>query len=210
MSKFPEKLRQAIHDKGCKSADVAKSTGISPSILSRYLSGRNKPRSDNILAISHYLNVSPEWLLSSSDAPQSTKENQAMSSITAPLLKTIEVQDKLIKNLEKQLADSEKVKDQTKTPRGYFVPKDTLKTLFDLIDQLGSYGAIAFGLGSYDETNKDHKWIYSEMDRLDAEINTIRSLYFSEKDIQNKKLANMKRISFRPPKTSRGAKPRKK
>ena len=103
MSNFPEKLRQAMHDKRCKPADVAKGTGISPSVLSRYLSGRNKPRSDNIIAISHYLNVSPEWLLSSSDAPESTKKSRVISSVTEPLLKTIEVQDKLIKSLEKQI-----------------------------------------------------------------------------------------------------------
>ena len=103
MSNFPEKLRQAMHEKRCKSADVAKATGISPSVLSRYLSGRNKPSSDNILAISHYLNVSPEWLLSSSDSPESTKKSQVISSVTEPLLKTIEVQDKLIKSLEKQI-----------------------------------------------------------------------------------------------------------
>ena len=96
-----------MHEKACKPADIAKDTGISPSILSRYLSGRNKPSSDNIIAISHYLNVSPEWLLSSSDAPQATKESRAISSITAPLLKTIEVQDKLIKNLEKQVKEWE-------------------------------------------------------------------------------------------------------
>ena len=103
MSNFPEKLRQAMHEKRCKSADVAKATGISPSVLSRYLSGRNKPSCDNILAISHYLNVSPEWLLSSSDASESTKKSQVISSATEPLLKTIEVQDKLIKSLEKQI-----------------------------------------------------------------------------------------------------------
>ncbi len=91
-----------MHEKRCKSADVAKGTGISPSVLSRYLSGRNKPSSDNIIAISHYLNVSPEWLLSSSDTPESTKKSRVISS-TEPLLKTIEVQDKLIKSLEKQI-----------------------------------------------------------------------------------------------------------
>ena len=92
-----------MHEKRCKSADVAKATGINPSVLSRYLSGRNKPSSDNIIAISHYLNVSLEWLLSSSDASESTKKSQVISSATEPLLKTIEVQDKLIKNLEKQI-----------------------------------------------------------------------------------------------------------
>ena len=102
MSDFPENLRQAMHEKRCKSADIAKGTGISPSVLSRYLSGRNKPSSDNILAISQYLNVTPEWLLSSSDAPKTIKKNQVISTATEPLLKQIELQDKLIKSLEKQ------------------------------------------------------------------------------------------------------------
>ena len=92
-----------MYDKRCKSADVAKGTGINPSVLSRYLSGRNKPSSDNIIAISHYLNVSPEWLLSSSEAPESMKKSQVISSVTDPLLKTIEVQDKLIEKLENEV-----------------------------------------------------------------------------------------------------------
>jgi len=92
-----------MHEKRCSSADIARATGISPSVLSRYLSGANKPSSDNILVISQYLNVSPEWLLSSSDAPESTKKNQVISAVTEPLLMIIEVQNKLIKSLEKQI-----------------------------------------------------------------------------------------------------------
>jgi transcriptional regulator with XRE-family HTH domain len=112
VNNFPEKLRQAMHEKRFKAADVAKGTGINPSVLSRYLSGANKPSSDNILAISHYLNVSPEWLLSSSDAPEPNKKSKVISSVTEPLLKTIEVQDKLIKNLENEIARlKEKVKE---------------------------------------------------------------------------------------------------
>jgi transcriptional regulator with XRE-family HTH domain len=89
-----------MHEKRCKSADVAKGTGISPSVLSRYLSGRNKPSSDNILAISHYLNVSPEWLLSSSEAPESSGSSRHISSDKD---KIIAVQEELIKNLQKQV-----------------------------------------------------------------------------------------------------------
>ena len=103
MSNFPEKLRQAMHEKRCKSAHVAKGTGINPSVLSRYLSGANKPSSDNIIAISHYLNVSPEWLLSSSDAPESIQKSKVISSVTEPLLKTIEDKNKIIKLLEKDV-----------------------------------------------------------------------------------------------------------
>ena len=97
-----------MHEKRCKSADVAKDTGISPSVLSRYLSGRNKPSSDNIITISHYLNVTPEWLLSSSDAPESTKKSRVMSSATEPLLEQIKLQKKMIKFLEKRVGGLEK------------------------------------------------------------------------------------------------------
>ena len=114
MNNFPENLRQAMHEKRCKSADVAKATGINPSVLSRYLSGRNKPSSDNIIAISHYLNVSPEWLLSSSEAPQSIQKSQVISSVTDPLLKTIEVQDKLIKNLENEVVELKATAEENK------------------------------------------------------------------------------------------------
>ena len=103
MSDFPENLRQAMYEKRQKAADVAKGTGISPSVLSRYLSGRNKPSSDNILAISQYLNVTPEWLLSSSDAPKTIKKNQVILTATEPLLKQIEDKDKIIKLLEKDV-----------------------------------------------------------------------------------------------------------
>ena len=114
MSNFPEKLRQAMHEKHRKSADIAKATGINPSVLSRYLSGRNKPSSDNILAISHYLNVSPEWLLSSSDAPESIQKSQGISRDTEQLQKIIEVQGELIKNLQKQIKEWEEWKASSK------------------------------------------------------------------------------------------------
>jgi transcriptional regulator with XRE-family HTH domain len=108
VSSFPEKLRQAMHEKRCKPADVAKAMGISPSVVSRYLSERNKPSFDNIIAISHYLNVSPEWLLSSSDAPDSTKKSRVISSATEPLEEQIKLQKKMIKFLEKRVDGLEK------------------------------------------------------------------------------------------------------
>ena len=77
-------------------------------MLSRYLSGRNKPSSDNILTISHYLNVSPEWLLSSSEAPETIKKNQIISSATEPLNEQIKLQKKMIKFLEKRVDGLEK------------------------------------------------------------------------------------------------------
>ena len=97
-----------MHEERRKSADVAKGTGISPSVLSRYLSGRNKPSSDNILTISQYLNVTPEWLLSSSDAPEPSKKSRVISSATEPLLEQIKLQKKMIKFLENRVGGLEK------------------------------------------------------------------------------------------------------
>ena len=94
-----------MFEKRCKSADIAKDTGINPSVLSRYLSGRNKPSSDNILTISQYLNVSPEWLLSSSDAPELSESSRHISSDKD---KIIAVQEELIKTLQKQVGGLEK------------------------------------------------------------------------------------------------------
>jgi len=104
VSDFAENLRKAMFDKRYKAIDVARGTNITPSVISRYLTGAHQPSTDNLLVISKkYLGISPEALLSSSDAPESIQKSRVGSSVTEPLLKTIEVQDKLIKNLEKQI-----------------------------------------------------------------------------------------------------------
>ena len=103
MSNFADNLRNAMFFKRCKAVDVARATNITPSVISRYLSGKNQPSTDNLFAIANYLGMSPNALLSSSDAPESIQKSQVGSSVTEPLLKTIEVQDKLIKSLEKQI-----------------------------------------------------------------------------------------------------------
>ena len=107
MSDFSENLRQLMFDKRCKAIDVARATKITPSTISRYLSGTHQPTTQNIFAISQYLEVSPESLLSSSDAPESLQRGQTKPSVTEPLLKVIEVQEELIKNLQKQVKEWE-------------------------------------------------------------------------------------------------------
>ena len=92
-----------MFDKRLKAVDLAKGTNIAPSVISRYLSGTNQPSSDNLIAIGNFLDAHPQSLLSSSDAPKSVQKSGGVSSVTEPLLKTIEVQDKLIKSLEKQI-----------------------------------------------------------------------------------------------------------
>ena len=76
MSSFAERLNQAMHKKTCKAVDMTKATGVIASVISRYRSGQHQPTIRNVFAIAEYLEVSPEWLLNGSDAPEWTKPSQ--------------------------------------------------------------------------------------------------------------------------------------
>jgi transcriptional regulator with XRE-family HTH domain len=124
VSNFAENLRKAIFNKRFKAVDVSRGANIRPSVISRYLSGINQPSTGNLFAIAEYLGVSPNTLLNSSEAPESIQKSQVISSATEPLLKIIEVQEELIKNLQKQIKEwedmaitiSEKNRQKTKNP----------------------------------------------------------------------------------------------
>ena len=121
MSDFAENLRNAMFFKRLKAIDVANATKIPPPTISRYLSGTHQPTTDNLITISKYLGISSEALLSSSDAPELIQKSQVGSSVTEPLLKTIEAQDKviavqeeLLKQLEKEIKNLEEAKTESK------------------------------------------------------------------------------------------------
>ena len=97
MSNFAERLRQAMFDKHCKAVDVVRSTKIGASVISRYLSGMNQPSRDNLLALGKFLEVTPEWLISSSDAPESKNTFQSISTH----------KDKIIELLERMVAEKD-------------------------------------------------------------------------------------------------------
>ena len=98
MSNFAERLRQAMFDKRYKAVDISRGTKIGASVISRYLSGKNQPSRDNLLALGKFLEVTPEWLLSSSDAPESKKPAHNISTH----------KDKIIELLERLVADKDK------------------------------------------------------------------------------------------------------
>jgi len=114
VSNFAENLRRVMFEKRIKAVDLAKGTNIAPSVISRYLSGKNQPSTDNIMTIGNYFGIHPQSLLSSSDAPESIQKSQEVSSTTDPLLKIIEVQGELIMNLQKQVKEWEDAKAESK------------------------------------------------------------------------------------------------
>ena len=104
MSDFAENLRNAMFLQRFKAVDFARATNITPSVISRYLSGAHQPSTDNLIAIAKYLGISPEALLSSSEAPESPEASRYISSDKD---KIIAVQEELIKNLQKQVQEWE-------------------------------------------------------------------------------------------------------
>ena len=99
MSDFAENLRKAMFDKRCKAVDVSRGTNIRPSVISRYLSGTNQPSTGKLFAIADYLGVSPNALLSSSDAPESSEGSRYISSDKD---KIIAVQEELIQKFKQE------------------------------------------------------------------------------------------------------------
>jgi len=97
VSDFAENLRKAMFDKRCKAVDVSRGTNIRPSVISRYLSGTNQPSTGKLFAIANYLGVSSEWLLSSSEAPESKKPAHNISTH----------QEKIIELLERMVAEKD-------------------------------------------------------------------------------------------------------
>ena len=129
MSHFSENLRRIIFEKRLKAVDVARATKITPPTISRYLSGTHQPTTQNLIAISKYLEVSPESLLSSSDAPETSGSSK---SIPSDKDKVIAVQEELIKNLQKQVVDMERQSKLSNSP----LYTDELRSLEAQVDML--------------------------------------------------------------------------
>jgi len=114
VSNFAENLRRVMFEKRLKAVNLSKGTEIAPSVISRYLSGKNQPSTDNIMTIGKFFGVHPQTLLSSSDTSEFIQSSQGKSSSTEPLLRVIEVQGELIKNLQKQVKEWEDWKASSK------------------------------------------------------------------------------------------------
>jgi len=110
-----DRITLIMTQKGLKASEIADATGITRPVMSRYLANRSGISSENLIKLSQYLNVSPDWLLNGSDAPELIKMPK---SVSVDKDKIIEVQGELIKNLQKQIKELElktkKVKNPTK------------------------------------------------------------------------------------------------
>ena len=113
MDDLAERITLIMTQKGLKASEIADATGITRPVMSRYLANRSGISSENLIKLSQYLNVSPDWLLNGSDAPESIKMSKSVSVDKNTI---IEVQRELIERLKKDVGRLEAVVKKTKNP----------------------------------------------------------------------------------------------
>ena len=97
--------------KGLKASEVADGAGITRPVMSRYLANRSGISAKNLIKLSQYLNVSPDWLLNGSDAPESIKMSK---DVSVDKNEIITLQKKIIKDLEQKVKEWEDWKASSK------------------------------------------------------------------------------------------------
>ena len=113
MDDLADRITLIMTQKGLKASEIADTTGITRPVMSRYLANRSGISSENLIKLSQYLNVSPDWLLNGSDAPESVKLSKSVS-VDKNII--IEVQRELIEQLKKDVGRLEAVVKKTKNP----------------------------------------------------------------------------------------------
>ena len=104
MEDLADRLNQIMEQRGIIASKIADGAGITRPVMSRYLSKRSGISAENLIKLSQHLNVSPDWLLNGSDAPESIKMSKDVSVDKNTI---IDVQKKYIANLEKQVKEWE-------------------------------------------------------------------------------------------------------
>ena len=113
MDDLADRLNQIMAQRSLKASEIADATGITRPAMSRYLANRSGISAENLIKLSQYLNVSPDWLLNGSDAPESIKMSKSVSVDKNTI---IEVQRELIERLKKDVGRLEAVLKKTKNP----------------------------------------------------------------------------------------------
>lgn len=80
-----DRLALAISDAGMRPIDLAEKTGIPKSMISYYLNGKTKPKSDRLYILAKALNVSEAWLLGF-DVPRYRTDEQKKNDKLAELV----------------------------------------------------------------------------------------------------------------------------
>ena len=100
MDDLANRITLIIVQKGLRPSIIADATGITRPAMSRYLANKNGISAENLIKLSQYLSVSPDWLLNGLDAPESIEISKSVSVDKNTI---IEVQRELIERLKKDV-----------------------------------------------------------------------------------------------------------
>jgi transcriptional regulator with XRE-family HTH domain len=106
-----DRLSQIMTERGLKASEIADATGITRPVMSRYIANRSGISAENLIKLSQHLNVSPDWLLNGSDAPESIKMSK---DVSVDKNEVIAVQRELIERLKKEVKEWEDWKASSK------------------------------------------------------------------------------------------------
>ncbi|MBQ8640400.1 MAG: helix-turn-helix domain-containing protein [Lachnospiraceae bacterium] len=104
-SETKDRIREAMDIRGFKQTDLVEKTGIDKGQLSSYISGKYKPRQNNLHLIASALNVDEAWLMGF-DVPMELKQE---SYTATPSIDLIPVEIQLLTDF-RSLSDFNKVK----------------------------------------------------------------------------------------------------
>ena len=79
MDDLADRIALIMTQKGLKAFEIADATGITRPVMSRYLANKSGISAENLIKLSQYFNVSPDWLLNGSDAPEAVKMSTNIS-----------------------------------------------------------------------------------------------------------------------------------
>lgn len=114
---FKDILCKILDEKGMTQLDLSNGTNITPATISRYITGKRKPSSENAKIIANFLGVSTDYLLGNETSNELTEKDE--------------------KDIAKTM---QKLKDQLANDKGLMfdgdvLDEETAKLLLDAIEQ---------------------------------------------------------------------------
>jgi len=84
MKDISDRIKEAMSIRNLRQAEIVERTGINKGALSSYLSGRYKPKQENIYRLAEALNVNEAWLMGA-DVPMERMNRSVNSRIVIPI-----------------------------------------------------------------------------------------------------------------------------
>ncbi len=85
MSTFRIRFEEALAMNNLTPAELSRKTGLSPSVISYYRSGKYEPKSKQLYSLAQALNVSPSWLMGYDLPENETALDSALSGLWTSL-----------------------------------------------------------------------------------------------------------------------------